>query len=197
MLPPSIGCADTLRRVNGWGCAESGGCADALAVVYPESRSDAVSQDDLSAILTVPEERFAVVMFTLADHAEAVAETGKLYINGAGVGTVWMRQAPGQLPPLYIALRLRIPWHKTTEPFTLRIRALNADRTPVDRDPILEARPEVGRPAGVRAGDEMAMNAVVGIGGLAVREHGTIYFHLDVDGEVIAIQPLKVMPIRE
>lgn len=156
-----------------------------------------MSQDDLSAILAVPEERFTVVMFTLADHAEAVAETGKLYINGAGVGTVWLRQTPGQLPPLFIALRLRIPWHKTTEPFSLRIRALNADRTPIDRDPILDVRPEVGRPAGVRAGDEMAMNAVVGLGGLPIKEHGTIYFHLEVEGEVIATQPLKVAPIRE
>jgi hypothetical protein len=148
-------------------------------------------------MLAVPEEQFTVVMFTLADHAEAVAETGKMYINGAGVGTVWLRQTPGQLPPLFIALRLRIPWHKTTEPFTLRIRALNADRTPVDRDPLLEARPEVGRPAGVRPGDEMAMNAVVGVGGLPVNEHGTIYFHLEVEGEVIATQPLKIAPLRE
>jgi hypothetical protein len=156
-----------------------------------------VEQNGASAERIVPEERFTVVMFTLADHAEAVAESGKLYINGAGVGTVWMRQAPGQLPPLYLAVRLRIPWHKTTEPFLLRIRALNADRTPVDRDPILEARPEVGRPAGVRPGDEMAINAVVGLGGLGVKEYGTVYFHLEVDGEVLATQPLKVAPIRD
>jgi Family of unknown function (DUF6941) len=156
-----------------------------------------VSQDDASREPVVPEDPFTVAIFTLADHAEAVAATGKLYINGAGVGTILMQDAPGQLPPLYLALRLRIPWHKTTEPFLLRIRALNADRTPVERDPLLEVRPEVGRPAGVRPGDEMAMNAVVGIGGMSIREHGTIYFHLEVEGEVIAIQPLKVASMRD
>ena len=147
----------------------------------------------------LPMDRFAVIIFTLADHAEAVSESGKLYINGAGVGIVWMRSVPGQLPPLFIALRLRIPWHKTTEPFTLRIRALNADRTPIagDRDPLVELQPEVGHPPGFRPGDEIAMNAVIGIGGMPVQAYGTIYFHLEVDGEVIAVQPLKIVPIRE
>lgn len=145
----------------------------------------------------VPEDRFVPVIFTLADHAAAVREDGKMYLNGAGIGTIAMRTIPGPLTALYLALRLRIPWHRTTEPFTLRIRALNADRTPIDQDPIAEIKPEVGRPAGFRPGDEIAMNLVLGLTGLPVKEPGTIYFHLEVDGEDIAVQPLKISAIRE
>ena len=117
----------------------------------------------------------------LADHAEAVAETGKLYINGAGVGTVWMRQAPGQLPPL---VHRRTPAH----PVAQNNQAVHAPHPGAQRrsdtrrprsDPGSAAR---GRPrlAVLGAGDEMAINAVVGIGGLPVKEYGKIYFHLEV-----------------
>lgn len=142
----------------------------------------------------VPEDRFVAVIFTLADHAFGSSEDGKLYIHGAGVGTVMIPAVPGSLPALHLAMRLRIPWHKMTEPFTLQIRALNADRTPVNQDPLMELKPEVGRPPGYRPGDEACMNLSLGIGGMPVREFGTIYFHLEVDGDQIAVQPLKIVP---
>src|SRR5688572_12121942 len=143
----------------------------------------------------LPEDRFEVRVFTLADHAEAIPSTGKMYINGLGVGSVYTNKMPGALPPLFIAVRLRIPWHKTTEPFILRIRALNPDRTPVSRDPLFEIEPETGRPPGFRVGDEANINAVFGIGGMPIQSYGTIYLHLEVDGNLLSVHQLKIVEV--
>ncbi|MCC7370358.1 MAG: hypothetical protein IT306_18175 [Chloroflexi bacterium] len=143
----------------------------------------------------LPAPSFAVRIFTLCDHAEAVAANSKLYINGAGVSAIWTANVPGPLTPLYLALRLAVPWQHTTEPFNIKIRALNADRSPVGRDPLFELDPEIGRPPGLRPWDESAINGAFGIGGLPIQEYGTIYFHLEVAGETLAVHPLKITPM--
>src|SRR5689334_1791924 len=108
-----------------------------------------MTQEDPEAT-ALPEDRFVVRLFALADHAEAVNESGKFYINGLGVGSVFLRSVPGVLPSLYMVIRLAVPWKKMTEPFVVRVRALNADRTLVSRDPLFELPAEVGRPPGYR-----------------------------------------------
>lgn len=143
----------------------------------------------------LPPEQFVVRVFGLADHAEAISETGKLYLHGLGVGSVYVPQVPAVLPSLYVVVRLMIPWQNMTEPFTLTIRALNADRTPIDRDPLFEVKPEVGRPPGFRIGDEANINAVFGVTGMPVPRFGTIHFHLEVDGTLLAVHQLKVLEI--
>jgi hypothetical protein len=138
------------------------------------------------------DERPEVRMFVIADHA-VLAPDGKLYLNGAGIDQVLVAGLPAPLPaPLYIAVRLRVPWHLTSETLRLRIRALDADRNPIGPDPIVDGQMEVGRAPGARAGDELAVNLVVPIGGLMVPQPGTIHLHLELAGEVLAILPLKV-----
>jgi hypothetical protein len=138
------------------------------------------------------EERPDIRIYVIADHA-VLAPDGKLYLNGAGIDQVLLPSTPGPLPsPLYIAVRIRVPWHLTSETLRLRIRALDADRMPIGPDPIVDGQMEVGRAPGARAGDEMAVNLVVPIAGLMIPQPGTIHLHLELGGEVLAILPLKV-----
>ncbi len=138
------------------------------------------------------QEQPEIRMFVIADHA-VVATDGKLYLNGAGIDQVFLPTAPGHLPaPLYIAVRIRVPWHLTSETLKLRVRALDADRQPFGPDPIIDGQMEVGRAPGARAGDEMAVNLAVPIAGLPVPRAGTIHFHLEVGDHVLGILPLKI-----
>jgi hypothetical protein len=131
-------------------------------------------------------------MFVIADHA-VQAPDGKLYLNGAGIDQILLPSVPGTLPgPLYIALRIRVPWRMTSESLRLRIRALDADRVPFGPDPIVEGQMEVGRAPGARAGDELAINLAVQIAGLPVPQVGTMHFHLELADELLGVLPLKI-----
>ncbi len=140
---------------------------------------------------SIAEEQLVVRIFALADHA-AVPPDGKLYINGGGVDQMFIPVLPGALGPLSLAIRVRVPWHLTSEPLTLIIRALDADRKPLGPDPIVSAEVEVGRAPGVRAGDEVAVNLAIPLTGFPVQTEGTIYFHLQVADKALAMLPLKV-----
>ena len=140
----------------------------------------------------VLQDRLEVRIFTLADHAVAIPVDGKLYINGAGVDQVFLQQIPGQLPQLSLALRIRIPWHMTSDRLPISVRLLDGDRNPVGPDPLAQANPELGRPPGLRPGDELGVNLALGLAGLPVQAEGTIYFHLEVGGQLLSVLPLKI-----
>ena len=138
------------------------------------------------------EERPEVRMFVIADHA-VMAPDGKMYLNGAGIDQVVLPSTPGHLPaPLYIAVRIRVPWHLTSESLRLRIRALDADRRPFGADPIVDGQMEVGRAPGARPGDEMAVNLAVPIAGLPIPRPGTMHFHLELAERILGVLPLKI-----
>ena len=140
-----------------------------------------------------PQERVAVRIFTLCDHA-AVPPDGKIYIHGGGIHQLYVAQVPGPLRALYLVVRLSVPWHMLGEPHTVRIRALDLDRRPVGpNDPLLTTPFELGRPPGHRPGDESAVNICAELSGLAVDQAMTIRFHLEVDDEAIGSLPLKVL----
>ncbi len=130
-------------------------------------------------------------VFTLADYAVTPPD-GKLYISGGGIDQMFLQSVPGSLGQLFLALRIRVPWHRTSEVLRLIVRALDADRVPIGPDPIAGATVEVGRAPGQRAGDELGINAVVPLRGLRVGRAGTIYFHVEVEGEPLGTLPLKV-----
>ena len=136
-------------------------------------------------------DRLEVRIFTLADYV-ATPPDGKLYISGGGVDQMMMQEIPGNLGPLALAVRIRVPWHMTSDTVSVQVRALNSDREPIDRDPIMGADVEVGRPPGARPGDEIAIGFVVSLLGFPVREEGSIHFHLIANGETLATLPLKV-----
>lgn len=140
----------------------------------------------------MPGDQPEVRMFVIADHA-TTAPDGKLYLNGAGIDQVIVQHSAPRLPtPLYIALRIRVPWSMTSETLRLRIRALDADRVPVGPDPLVDGQMEVGRAPGARPGDELAFNVAVQIAGLPVPASGPIHFHLELAERVLAVLPLKI-----
>jgi hypothetical protein len=138
------------------------------------------------------QDRVAVRMFTLCDHA-SVPPDGKIYIHGGGVHQLYMAQIPGPLRTLFLVVRLSIPWHMLGEPHTVRVRALDLDRKPVGpSDPLITTPFELGRPAGHRPGDESAINICAELNGLTIQQPMTLRFHLLVDDETIGSLPLKV-----
>lgn len=138
-----------------------------------------------------------VRMFVVADHA-AAAPDGKLYLNGAGIDQVVVLESARRLPsPLYLAIRVRVPWHMTSESLRLRVRALDSDRRPFGPDPLVDGQMEVGRAPGARPGDELAFNVSVQISGLAAPDSGPIHFHLELADQLLAVLPLKINVRRE
>lgn len=144
--------------------------------------------------LDTVEDSVLLRVFTLADHAVTPPD-GKLYISGGGVDQMFLPKIPGQLGPLYVAIRVRVPWSRTSEQLALQIRILDADRQPVGRDPVAEGVIEVGRAPGQRAGDELGVNAAIPLTGFAVEKRATLYVHVVVDGDTLGVLPLKVAPL--
>ena len=140
------------------------------------------------------QDRLEVRIFTLADHA-AIAPDGKIYMNGGAVAQVFLREIPGQLPPLWLVVRIRVPFHMTSDQVPLRMRLLDADRRPFGPDPLVEGNPELGRPPGFRPGDESAINVVLDLAGHPVAREGTVYFHLIVADRELSALPLKVVRV--
>ncbi len=139
------------------------------------------------------DERIAVRIFTLCDHA-TVPPDGKVYIHGGGIHQLYVAHMPGALRALFLVVRLSVPWHMLGEPHTVRIRALDLDRRPVGpQDPLVTTPFELGRPPGHRPGDESAINICAELSGLTVDQPMTIRFHLEVDDEPIGSLPLKVL----
>jgi hypothetical protein len=139
----------------------------------------------------------AIRVFTLCDHA-AVPPDGKIYINGAGVHQMFLPQIPGPLRPLFLVVRLSIPWHMLGEPHTVRIRALDLDRNTVGpTDPLIQTPFELGKPPGHRPGDESAINICAELTGLHIQQPMSLRFHLLVDDDTIGSLPLKVMQMPQ
>ncbi len=137
------------------------------------------------------DERFEVRIYTLADWA-AIPPDGKLYIGGGSVDQMYVADIPGSLGPLYLAIRVRVPWRFTSQELPIQVRVLDADRNPVAGDPFLGGTIEVGRPPGARPGDEMTLQLVAPVTGFPVRAEETLYFHLLVAGVPLAVLPLKI-----
>lgn len=148
-------------------------------------------ESELAAVSGLTDDRVRVRIFTLADHA-VLAPDQKLYMNGGAIGQVGLAQYPGQLMPLFLAISLHIPWAMTSETTTLTIRVLDADRNPVGPDPLASGTMEVGRAPGLRPGDENTFSMVIPVGGYPVQSEGTIYFHLTVGEQSVAVLPLKL-----
>ena len=134
----------------------------------------------------------AIRIFTLCDHA-TVPPDGKIYMHGAGVHQLFVPQIPGPLRTLFLVVRLSIPWHMLGEPHTVNIRALDLDRRSIGpNDPLITTPFELGKPAGLRPGDESAINLCAELSGLTIQQPMTLRFHLLVDEDAIGSLPLKV-----
>ena len=139
----------------------------------------------------IGEDKLEVRMFVLADWA-AIPPDGKLYLGGAGVNSVRVDPIPGVLPALYLVVRVRVPWHLTSERLPFGVQLLDADRQPIGTDPLAAGAAETGRPPGARPGDEFAVQFVLSLGGIPVNAAGTAFFHLTMAETPLGILPLKI-----
>ncbi len=148
--------------------------------------------------IRLPErDRLRVRVFTLADYA-ATPPDGKLYIGGAGVHQLNLANLPGPLEvPVYLVVRLYVPYLELNDVHHVRIRVLDEDEQPIGLDPLIDIPDlETGRAPGTRAGDEGSLNIVLSLVGYPItrnidREIRT-RIHLEVDGRELDTLPLKI-----
>jgi uncharacterized protein DUF6941 len=122
----------------------------------------------------------------LAD-AAAVAE-GKHYIHGAGWDTLAASAFPAVHPVMGVAVRLRIPWADTNQPYMLVIDLIDADGRsilPAASGPLC-APVTIGRPAHVPPGTDQVLPLVFTFHGLRFPAPGTYALVLRVGGEDLA-----------
>jgi hypothetical protein len=122
----------------------------------------------------------------LAD-AAAVAE-GKHYIHGAGWDTLAASAFPAVHPILGVAVRLRIRWSDTNQPYMLEIDLIDADGRsilPAATGP-LRAPVTVGRPAHILPGTDQVLPLVFTFHGLQFPAPGTYALVVRVGGEDLA-----------
>jgi len=126
----------------------------------------------------------------LCDSAQAVG--GKLYVLGAGWTQILMPNTP---VPMALAVRIRVPWDQSNQPFDVHLHLITAEGAPVDQGegPVeARARMEVGRPPGIRRGAPLVSVLVLNIGALALPA-GSYVWELDIDNVEYAREPFDVL----
>ena len=144
----------------------------------------------------VGDDQFIVRLFTVADYA-VVPPDGKLYISGGGISAFNVREAGGALTPFHVVARVKVPWNLSSESHRMELRVLDGDRRPIAPlpDPAHSGDLETGRPPGARPEDELCIQLVVGLAGLPVPNQSSMYFHLLVNGQTLAVLPVKLRRI--
>lgn len=108
------------------------------------------------------------VTLMLADWAEALG--GKLYIQGGG----WARIVPNRPVTMAVAALLHVPYDQTNTPITLTLSLLTEDAElfPQESPFQVQANAEVGRPPGMRAGEETVVPFAVKVNGIQFKPGG-------------------------
>lgn len=112
----------------------------------------------------------------LADAAQVVGN--KLYLMGGG----WDRLNVDKFPKTHamgLAMSIRVPWNQTNERHSFAIEIMSEDGQAIAK---AEGSFEVGRPAGIRAGQDQrvqfGLNVIMNLGG-----PGTIAVLANIDNE--------------
>lgn len=118
---------------------------------------------------------------------------GKLYILGGGWSVIWL---PGVPTPVTLAVKLSVPWDQSNHPHAVRAALLTEDGDPVDlgTGPVTAGgNVEVGRPPGIKPGTPLDVPFILQFGFLAFEPGGYVW-ELQVDEEIVARTPFRVMP---
>jgi len=124
----------------------------------------------------------------LCDAAQAVG--GKLYVLGAG----WTHVQANVPVPMALAVRIRVPWDQSNEPFDVRLHLITAEGAEVDlgQGPVeARTRIEVGRPPGIRRGSPLVSVIALNAGALALPA-GSYVWELEIDNTEHAREPFEV-----
>jgi len=138
----------------------------------------------------------------LCNHAEAV--NNLLYVAGGGINVSNFQ--PGAPPPYAISVGLgllvTVPWLETNKQHQVQIKLIGED----GQDVVLPTRTgaveplnlamafNVGRPAGIRPGDEQVVTLAANLVSLPIPAAGKYEFVIQLDGELVRRLPLRVQP---
>lgn len=141
-----------------------------------------------------PDTDIQVPAFFLADHAEAVR--GKLYVTGGCWNTLTVSDFPAKHGHMSLAVALNVPWHETNVEHAMRIELLDEDGHPVAGAHI-EGNFEVGRPAGVRPGDDILNVMAIAIENLQLPTPGMYQFQLSINDKPAAWAAFRVRSAKQ
>lgn len=128
----------------------------------------------------------------LCDWAEVVQ--GKLYAQGLG----WTMIASDQALQIAVAALIRIPYDRTNKPHKAEVRLTTEDgaRFPPDApEAIFTFDFEVGRPPGMKVGQEQNLPFAAKLGGIAFPVGG-YQWEFYVDGDLLDTAPFVAIPVR-
>jgi len=124
----------------------------------------------------------------LADHAEVLG--GKLYLMGGGWETLTVNRPFPIDHPCAFALALRIPWNETNRQLRVELEILDQD----GRENLFqfEGDIEVGRPAGIPAGQTQRVQIAANFG-LRIDRSGAFVIVVRIDGQDQARSGFRVV----
>lgn len=128
----------------------------------------------------MPGESLLRVTMLLCDAAQVSG--GKLYVLGGG----WNTCAP-DLPSMAIALLIKVPWDMANRSFEWRLQLFNEDGNPYypgeqGKEIAFAGQFEVGRPPGLKKGQELQVPLAMNAAGIPLRESSGYYWAFFVDG---------------
>jgi len=128
----------------------------------------------------------------LADAAAALQ--GKLYVHGAGWDTIWGAQFPVVHPLIAVALRLRVPWANTNQPYDLTIDVLDEDGVSILPAPTGPPKVtiNVGRPPQAPPGSDQVVPLALNLQNLEFAHAGSYAVVLRINDSDAARSPFTV-----
>ena len=122
----------------------------------------------------------------LADYAEIIG--GKLYLMGGGWDVLTVNTAFPLTRPVGLAAAFSVAWNETNERHNVEIEFLTEDGQPVGK---VGAQLEVGRPAGIKAGQEQRFQLAANVP-LNLSGPGTYVIVARIEGQEARRVPFNV-----
>ena len=138
----------------------------------------------------------------LADAVENVG--GKLFVLGAGWNVIHVGALPARHSRVGVGLLIRVPYTATNQAhrFELRIETEDGEVHPLGDVPVddgsdgklyrIEGEFDVGRPAGLPAGEEQIVPVAANLDGLTFDRAGSYRFVFEIDGTAVKTLPFRI-----
>ncbi len=129
----------------------------------------------------------------VADHAEAV--NGKLYAMGGCWNVIFAPSFPALHAHLSLAASIAVPWTATNDRHTIEVTLEDSDGKNLLPQK-MGGEFEVGRPPGMRPGDDSMVVLVFNVNNLQFDRTGWYSFVMSIDGAELGRSRFKVQQIE-